>query len=105
MLCEYILLLYTVEKVVYVTKGEQCFQKTGQGVIEILMLKSKHKEADHRIIHHTYFASRQHKSICIGADDTDVLIFLLYIYLEEVVVKYIFAKEHTRLRKEFHIMV
>ena len=62
LLCEYILLLHTVEKVVYITKGEQCFQKTGQGVIEILTLKSKHKEVDHRIIHHTYFASRQHES-------------------------------------------
>ena len=79
LLCEYILLPHTIEKVVYVTKGEQCFQKTRQGVIETQTLKSKHNESDHRIIHHSYFPSHQRESICIVADDTDVLILLLYI--------------------------
>lgn len=63
----------------YVTKGEQCFQKAGQSAIEIQTLQSKYKEADHRIIHQTYFASRQHESKCIVADDT-VLILFLYMF-------------------------
>ena len=64
------------------TKVEKCFQKTGQGVIEIQTLKGKHKEADHRIIHRTYFTSHQHHSIwsiCIVSDDTDLLILLPYM--------------------------
>ena len=77
--CEYKLLPNTIEDVVSVTKGEKCFQKTGQGVVEIQTLKSTHKEADHQIIHCTYFASHQRQSICIISDDTDVLILLLYI--------------------------
>ena len=40
---------------VYVTKGEQFFQETGQGVTEIQTLKIKHKEADHWITNDTYF--------------------------------------------------
>ena len=63
----------------YITKGEQCFQKTGQGAIEIQTLKNKHKEPDHRIIHHTFFASHQHEPKCIVADGT-VLILFLYIF-------------------------
>ena len=58
----------------YVTKEEKCFQKTKHGVIEIQILKSNHKEADHRIIHHTHFASNQHDSVCIVADDSDILV-------------------------------
>ena len=62
------------------TKGKQCFQKARQDAIEIQTLKRKNKEADHRIINHTYLASHQHESKCIFADDTEVLILLLYIF-------------------------
>ena len=48
-------------------------------LIEIQTLKSNHKEADHRIIHHTHFASDQHGNACIVADDSDILVLLLYI--------------------------
>ena len=54
------------------------FLKNKTHVIEIQTLTSKHKEADHRITHHSYFASHQHESICIVADDIDVLILLRY---------------------------
>ena len=79
MLCDYILLPYSIKKSVYVTKGEKCFQKTEHGVIETQPLKSNHKEAEHRIIHHTHFTSHQHDSVCIVADDSDILVLLLYI--------------------------
>ena len=46
-------------------------------LIEIQTLKSNHKEADHRIIHHTHFASDQHGNACIVADDSDILVLLL----------------------------
>ena len=54
-------------------------KKRAYGVIEIQTLKSNHKEADHRTIHHTHFASNQHDSVCIVADDSDILVLLLYI--------------------------
>ena len=60
LLCEYILLPHSIKKNVCVTKGEKCFQKTEHDVIEIQTLKSNHKEADRRIIHHTHFVSNQH---------------------------------------------
>ena len=80
LLCDYILLPHSIKKNIYVTKGEKCFQKIEHGVIEIQTLKSNHKEADHRIIHHTHFASNQHDSVCIVADGSNIfLVLLLYI--------------------------
>ena len=79
LLCDYILLPHSIKKNVYVTKGDKCFQKTEHDVIEIQTLKSNHKEADRRIIHHAHFASDQHNSVCIVADDSDILVLLLYI--------------------------
>ena len=52
---------------------------TAWHVIEIQTLKSNLKEDDHRIIHHTHFASNQHNSVCIVADDRSILVLLLYI--------------------------
>ena len=79
MLCDYILLPHSIKKNTYVTKREKCFQKTAWHVIEIQTLKSNLKEDDHRIIHHTHFASNQHNSVCIVADDRSILVLLLYI--------------------------
>ena len=93
----------TIEQVVYVTRGEQCFQKTRQGVVEIQALKSEHKEADHRTIYHTYFVSHQHESIYIIDYDTDVLILLLYI--SRRCGCEIYFREGTHSCKEFHTIV
>ena len=79
LLCDYILLPHSIKKNLYVTKGEKCFQKTEHAIFEIQTLKSNHKEADHRIIDHTHFASNQHDNVCIIADDSDILVLLLYI--------------------------
>ena len=73
------MLPHSIKKNVYIIKGEKCFQKTEHAVTEIQTLKSNHKEADHRIFHHTHFASNQHDSACIVADDSDSLVLLLYI--------------------------
>ena len=59
-------------------KEKNVFKKQ-HGVIEIQTLKSNLKEDDHRIIHHTHFASNQHNSVCIVADDRSILVLLLYI--------------------------
>lgn len=56
MLREYTLFPHSIEKF---NKREQCFQKARQDAIEIQTLKRKNKEADHRIINHTYLASHQ----------------------------------------------
>ena len=69
--CEYILLPRSIKKNVYFTKREKYFEKTEHGVIEIETLKSNQKEVDHRI-HHRHFASNQHDSVCIVADDNDI---------------------------------
>ena len=59
-------------------KEKNVFKKQ-HGVIEIQTLKSNLKEDDHRIIHHKHFASNQHNSVCIVADDSSILVLLLYI--------------------------
>ena len=97
LLCEYILLLHSIKKNVY-------FQKTEHCVIEIQTLKSNHIKADHRITHHAHFTSNQHDSVCIVADDSDILVFYM-IYHEGVAVKYISVKGHIRQKREFCIIM
>ena len=92
LLCDYILLPHSIKKNVYVTKGEKCFQKTEHDVIEIQTLKSNHKEADRRIIHHTHLF-QINITVCIVADDRDILVLLLYIS-RRCFFKYISVKGH-----------
>ena len=62
-----------------VTKREHCFQMSKECNVEIQDLKSKQSEADHRIAQHAYLAFKNHNSVCLVADNTDVLALLLYI--------------------------
>ena len=68
----------------YVTKGNQCYQSTVEvrnNAVEVLDLKSNHREADPRIVLHIVFASSTDKSSAfyVVADDTDVYILLFYV--------------------------
>ena len=79
LLCDFLLQPDTLEKDIYVTKGEVCYQKSGSNNIEIQSLKCKQREADTRTMQHVYFASKEHDSACVVADDTDVLVLLLFV--------------------------
>jgi hypothetical protein len=70
--------------------NENCYTITCEGVKELVHLKSNHQEADTRLILHLIDrAENKDRRVLIKADDTDVLILLLY---------YFWAKE---LRSEF----
>ena len=69
-------------KDVYVTKGNHCCQSTVEepnNAVEVLDLKSNHREVDPRIVLHTVFASSADKSskFCVVADDTDECVSVL----------------------------
>jgi hypothetical protein len=61
--------------------NENCYTITCEGVKELVHLKSNHEEADTRLILHLIDrAENKDRRVLIKADDTDVLILLLYYF-------------------------
>ena len=82
LLADHFLTSGTLQKVVYVTKGNQCIRSslTGTDATEIAELFSLQREADPRIpLHVIYESSQSQSGICVVADDTDILVLLLFI--------------------------
>lgn len=66
-------------KNLFVTKGKYCYYKEfNQPSITINELSSNHIEADQRLVSHLIFASREFKTVCVVADDTDVYVICLF---------------------------
>ena len=82
--------LCSLRKEAFITKGDHCYRifgiidsdKTEQfNVVEVPELFSLQKEADGRIaLHAEYESVHSVGDVCVIADDTDILILLLYIY-------------------------
>ncbi len=86
------------DKEMYVTRQDQCYKVSKDGVCIVEDLFTSQEEADTRMLLHSQHASKDHETIVIVSEDTDVLIVSLAFHSRIDANIYIRCGTKNRLR-------